>query len=369
MALRGAAAAVVLALGAVPARADVGEGFSPSYAALVQRYASGNREAALREAGTWSRGDLEWEIARIRQLKQAANCQGCLDRGARLLNWRNAPVAAAVMLHTDREELERTLGEAKGLHLAVADAMASLLVDDPTRRDFVRRWHLAMVARVFVQYGWEEGNARVRKALRFFPDSPELLLALAAIEEGSAAVSVDLPGAVDLATGTGDRSAYRAEYQRLERLKHAVDLVNKVLAAQPESEEARLRLGRLYWRLKRPREAREAFERALATAQGRPALYLARLFLGRVEEDEGRTREAEASYRAAVELVPESQAAQLALSHLLLRQGDEAGSRRCVEVALALAPRTMDDPFWVYPWGPGARLKILLDELRREVSA
>jgi tetratricopeptide (TPR) repeat protein len=358
-------AALLLALASRAGWTAAEEGFTPAYAALVARYAHGDRVAALREAGTWTDAALKQEWRGMLALKSKARCPDCPERDL----WRDTPLPAAVMLHTDRDEIDRAEGR-RGPHLAVADAWAALLLDDPPRRDFTRRWYHAMIARAFVESGSEEAAAWAQKALHAFPDAPELLLAQAAVEEEVGSIPV-LPPADQRTAAFNTRLqglAYRAANERLDKLKHALSLLDKVLAAQPDSAEARLRRGRVAWRLQRPREARAAFEWVLAHGQGRPALYLAHLFLGRVEEDDGRAREAEASYRAAVAVVPDSQAANLALSFVLFRLGDEAGARRTTEVALAGAGRREGDPFWVYPWGPGARLQTLLEGLRREVS-
>lgn len=354
MALRRLCVVGALLLGAGSARAQ--EGFSPRYAALVDHYARGDRAAALRDAGTWSEAALRLEVVGARALKERAACQDC--PAARL--WQETPVDAAVMLHTDRNQIDRTLGRTPGPDLLVAEALAVLLVDDPRRRDFARRWYVATCALALAYDGFDRGAEWANRGLRAFPADPDLSLALAAIEEGLGAQPVE--GAV------GDPGRW-AENQRLDHLRRAVKLLNEVLAARPASEEARLRLGRVSWRLKRPREAQAALAWILEHESSRAALYLAHLFRGRLHEDAGRGREAAASYRAAAELLPQSQAAHLALSHVLHASGDSAESRRLVEAALSAGGRrSAEDPFWIYPWGPAARLVSLLQELRREVT-
>ena len=75
-----------------------------SYRELVLRYAKGERAAAVAELGAWSEKDLARELGRLRSWeRRARQCQACEEK----YTYPRFPLRAAVLLHTDREELER----------------------------------------------------------------------------------------------------------------------------------------------------------------------------------------------------------------------------------------------------------------------
>ena len=159
------------------------------------------------------------------------------------------------------------------------------------------------------------------------------------------------------------------------------------MAADPALDEARLRLGRLLWRLGEAELARASLEAMLAprdpplsNARGESGpsssfatlersrdRYLAHLFLGRVYEDARRLEEAKREYRATLEIEPQAQAAAVALGHVLQMAGDTGPARQALEQSLRHAGRrTHGDPYWGYLLGSVDRAEALFDELRRE---
>jgi tetratricopeptide (TPR) repeat protein len=154
-----------------------------------------------------------------------------------------------------------------------------------------------------------------------------------------------------------------------DHLEKAHRALRSAVAAEPSHFEARLRLGRVAWRLGDTAEARSALEEILARPADAPTAFLAHLFLGRIDEDAGRLDDAARRYEAALALEAQAQSARLALSHVRLRLGDAAAARREVETATRPAGRRpKPDPFWLYPWGPSAGVEERLEALRREVS-
>jgi tetratricopeptide (TPR) repeat protein len=117
-------------------------------------------------------------------------------------------------------------------------------------------------------------------------------------------------------------------------------------AAAPDLFEARLRLGRVLWRLGQPEKARGHFEWVIASTAHAGFRYLAHLFLGRVHEDRSRWIEAEQQYRAAIDLQPGSEVAAVALSHVRFLQGDTESAREILAASL----ERVRSPVGVDPW-------------------
>ena len=85
--------------------------------------------------------------------------------------------------------------------------------------------------------------------------------------------------------------------------------------------------------------ARQTLEEALRRGGAPPLPYLGQLFLGQVLERAGRADDAARAFQQALLFEPQSQAAAVALSHVLLSSGDVLGARRVLEEALGHAGR------------------------------
>ncbi|HRB12586.1 MAG TPA: tetratricopeptide repeat protein, partial [Vicinamibacteria bacterium] len=133
--------------------------------------------------------------------------------------------------------------------------------------------------------------------------------------------------------------------------------------------EARLRLGRVLWRLGRPEPARAVLEQVLGKHAEAPQQYLAHLFLGRILEDRGELAAAEEHYRVALAMQPLSEIAAVAVSHARLLQGDVEGARDRLRAGLeAVRARRDFDPWMSYllPQTPGG--EAIMAELRESIS-
>jgi chemotaxis protein methyltransferase WspC len=141
-----------------------------------------------------------------------------------------------------------------------------------------------------------------------------------------------------------------------------------VLAVSPDQAEARLRLGRVLWRLGRLDAARSSLEAVLSRPADANIQYLAHLFLGRVFEDNRQWPEAEEHYRVAVLMQPLSQTAAVALSQIRFLQGDPESARAILREGIEAARRRSDFdpwvPFLITQTPDGERI---LAELRRAV--
>jgi predicted Zn-dependent protease len=93
------------------------------------------------------------------------------------------------------------------------------------------------------------------------------------------------------------------------------------------------------------------------------------LFLGQVLERAGRADDAARAFQQALLFEPQSQAAAVALSHVLLSSGDALGARRVLEKALGHSGRRPErDPYWDYPSSNAATADLALQALRIEAS-
>ena len=340
---------------------------SPAYAAAVERYASGERGAAVAAAAALSQRELRESVEALRTLgKRARACTACADSVA----WRQALVPAALMLHTDASIARRSDEESVRLHESLALELARAMTDDPEWRGFARRWYRVMAELALGDTRWSDALTWAGRGLDAFPRTAELLLVEAAIEEGVSGELASLsPGDVfDPSTRQTQLNPGRGGDAR-RRLERARRLLRDAIAVDPSLHEARLRLGRVAWRLGDADQARAAFEAVLAQTRSHDTAFLARLFCGRLDEDAGHLEDAVRGYESALALDARSQSARLALSHARLKLGDPAAARREVEAALAAAPRKLTlDPFWVYPWGPAVGVEQRLEALRKEAS-
>ncbi len=329
---------------------------TPAYEEALRRYRAGDRAGATAEVCAWPEERARHQVAVLSASARAAgSCSDC---------------AAALMLHTDCALEARRGGGAPRPHESVAVAIAGIMKDDLVRRSFVVRWHGAMAGLAVGENRWDDAVTWAECGLRDFPDSGEMLLVLGSIEETLGTLGV-APAPSGAPTDLGRRFPNvvpRTDPRH--RLVKARRLLRAALDAAPGLQEARLRLGRVAWRLGEAAEARSALEEVLAARSEPSTVFLARLFLGRLQEDDGRLDEAARSYAAALALDPRCQSAHLALSHVRLRQGDSAAARREAEEAVKPAGyRQRSDPLWLYPWGAAVDAEERLAALRREASS
>ncbi len=341
---------------------------SPPYEAALRRYVSGDRDGAVAAAAALSERELREQVEALRSLwKRARVCAPCAESVA----WQQAPVPAALMLHTDCSLSTGRGRTSARSHESAAVAIATLMKDDPARHAFARRWYEAVAGVVQGENRWGEALDWAERGIEAFPSSAELLLALGAIEEtiGAEATPRWPEGLVDPNARQTQLNLARLLEVR-EHLQRAHRVLRDAVAADPSLLEARLRLGRVAWRLGKPAEARVALAEVLARSRARDTVFLAHLFLGRLHEDADRLDDAARSYEAALALHTRCQSARLALSHVLWRRGDPTGARREVEAALErTGDRRERDPFWQYPWGSAVGAEERLETLRREASS
>jgi tetratricopeptide (TPR) repeat protein len=366
-----ASALAVLSLVAAPALAQEPV-LSPAYVALLSRYAEGEREAAIADLAAWPEARLRGEMTNLAALRQRV--RACLGCSAPSL-WDSLPVRAGLMLHADAALAERRKGSLARLQESAALEYVQMMRDDPRHAAFVRRVLEATVAVHHLEMRWGPALDWADRALRIVPDSAPVLLAVAAIEEMEGTLVTPVPRWDAFADPLSDpaarhlRAQWEAGQETRDHFRKARDAARRALAADPASVEARLRLGRLAWRLREPDEARAELQAVVDAGSPTALVFLARLYLGGLAEDEGRLADAVPAYEAARAIVPSSQSAGLALSEVRHRLGDAAGARAALLAAVAEGGRRKaSDPFWDYPFGASKDAAARLEALRRETA-
>lgn len=328
----------------------------PQPLALAQLYASGQRAEAVARLEGWSEADMKAELVTLRS--QMRKMGDHLPEGL---------LRAAVMLHTDREAYERMQSPVVesvrecgiNKHGGYARSLIGLLiVQTESSRDFARRWLTAMALSSQWDLCLDDVRRWTHEGLKWFPKDAQLLLIQGTASESAAALSV-----VDPSDGYAGQGRMYLEVE----LKKASRDLEAAVALDPDLHEARVRLGRVLWRLGRSEQARAALAGAVERVQEPSTLYLAHLFLGRVLEDSKDLPGAVEHYRAALAVDPGAQAAAVGLSQALLLQGEEAESRQVMGQALQYAPRAQPrDPYMSYHLGRANRAEEMLDTLREE---
>jgi len=318
------------------------------YRELIGRYARGDRVLAVAGLARLSDG----ELARVVAAGEAAALAAQRRQVEPAFSLR-----AAVMLHADVDQAERPapMGREQarrgpGRHAAVAARYARLLAWRPETKDFARRFFVALAHGSQWDACFPDAQRWAGEGLKLFPRDAELLLAAGSALEESATLL--------LGVSVSDRQGL---------FERAGAMFTDGLAADPELNLARVRLGRVLWQLGEFDRARGPLEQAVEVRSGDPAvLYLAHLFLGRVHEDSGRLELALRHYRLSLALEPQAQTAAIALSHALRQTGEAGESREVLRRALAAAGRRGRDPYWDYLASNAAGVHDELAALRRE---
>ena len=369
MTARRLAAALVVAAGvAAPARAA--EPGKPAftrdaYYELIRSYARGERPQAVAALGAWSERDLARQLASVEDAARALErCPSCPNSLAGL------PLKAAVMLHWDRDRAEQPSRAGveqpqacPGPLATIAGRFARVLARDAPQDDFARRFFRMVVTSCQWDACFEAAERWAGEAIALYPLDAELLLTRGSVREESATLNTrESPGA-----GVPGSVEPSAEAVRREGWKHARRDLEEALRLDPGLGLARLRLGRVLWRLGELEPARQQLEQALPSLRATDHVYLAHLFLGRTQQDAGRLDEAIGEYRLAVALHPSALSAAVALSSALRLAGDADAGRSALRQGLESAGRRRGrDPHWDYQVVNAAELASLLDELYRE---
>jgi hypothetical protein len=322
----------LLLVGAVRAAPQDEKQTRDAYLALLDRYAAGDADGAIKAAMA-----LEFEEART-----AAAWAADLPASPR----RTGILRLSVLLHT--EAALRTPVPHRQLLLA-RDGIDRLWRDPREAREqlrpFIRSWYLLVVSHLSALGQLASALEHVRVALHRFPGDAELLLARGSLYETDAYLSIV------------DRSLLREIYTpafigrwRL-RLYDAQDDYRDAYARQPNLAEARLRWGRVQSLIGESVKSEAAFTEVAAGTADPFLRYLASLFLAERRESRRDFAAAKRDYEAALTAWPQAQAPKLGLSRLCAAQGDMACAQARLAESLKETGPDRADPFWDYHFG------------------
>jgi tetratricopeptide (TPR) repeat protein len=337
------------------------------YVEIVRQYARGERAAAVAALGAWSERDLARQLGAADEAARAAErCPSCPN------SLESLPLKAAVMLHWDRDRAEQPAPEGveqprrcPGPLAGLAGRYARVIARSAPQDEFPRRFFHMVVLSCQWDGCFEEADRWAGEAIEIYPRDADLLLARGSVREEAATIGQFPPGDV-LDRGRASPEAAAAGLRR-EWFGRARRDFEDALRVDPKLVLARLRLGRVLWRLGQVDLAREQLQAALATSSTGVHAYLAHLFLGRVQQDGGSLDEAVAEYRLAVELHPGALAAGVALSSGLALQGDAEAARLALRQGMRGAGRRPErDPYWDYLVANAAELRDRREDLYRE---
>jgi tetratricopeptide (TPR) repeat protein len=357
-------AAVACLLGLVsPAASDH---VNAEYRDLIARYAHGERALAIGGLARFS----DAELGRVAQAVEAAALAAARGKAGD----PPIPLRAAVMLHIDLDEAERPAPSGPeqprrcpGKQAAIAARYARLLAWQEETKGFARRFFIALAHRCQWDACLPESVRWAREGLKLFPRDAELLLAAGSALEESATIWTGGVTVESPAMRSRHREAARAAAsERQELYRQAGAFFEDAIAADNDLNLARLRLGRVRWRLGERDAAQAALEQAIGRSADTRLLYLAHLFLGQVHEGGGRLEQAVEQYRLSLALDPKAQAAAVALSHALRLTGASGESRGVLRHALAQAGRRARDGYWDYLVGNAVRFEEQFAALRQE---
>ncbi len=349
---------------------------SAEYLNLVARYTSADHAEAVRALKGWSDERLRCDLDNLQAAAVAVSrCRGkCEDR----VVFERFSLRGALLLHAEREiseqfgvpVTEQEVTCSTGPQAQTVERLASiLLLVDPEAKDFLSRFYVAMTRRAQWSHCIPQAEQWARTGLKRFPKDGPLLMTLGIVLETTAFLTL-VPAPRAAIQGPQAVRQFESQTAKLGALwDRARRTFDEALAADPTLQEARLRLGRVLWRLDRPEPARAAFEEVIANSDDKVLLYLAHLFLGRIHEDQNRLSEAAKEYEAALAVRSTSDAAAVALSHVRLLMGDTGGAREAMEFGLnQLRVRVDGDPFKNYPMTHTREGQAAIDALRKGLS-
>ena len=239
------------------------------------------------------------------------------------------------MLDSDCAQRARRDGQSPVLQESAAAEVARLMKGDPSHHGFARRWYEAMASLAEAETRWAEALAWAERGLRDFPESVEMLLVQASIEETQGVLELTQGDSGARSRGTRCSSTpTRGRAGPLLAVARSGSASSGPSAPcerrSPSTRRSRSRppAGARGLETLKTAVARSSLRIVLARKPDARTAFLAHLFLGRLDEDAGRLDEAVASYEAALALDPHSQSARVALSHLRLRRGDAAEPAR-----------------------------------------
>ena len=368
---RGAAALLVLAIGEV-STAQMVTVQERAYWGAVTQYARGDRGIALADIGAWAEKDLGRMLKSVEDLeKSARRCAGCEER----LRFDALPLRAAILLHAERDRADRadrmqTNGGradcAMSAHGRMSERLLAPAALQPGGVQFAARFAAATSLHLRSVLCFLSGRNWAEAGLKLAPRDAMLHLADGLASEIIAVTGFVEPNLRLVRDARGRPISGYPEVKPEAEFNRALRSFEAALASNPRLSEARLRAGRVQWRLGRGPAAKESLRQAATESEG-PLLYLAHLFLGQCLEDDGDLDGAIDHYTKALAVLPDSQIGAVALAHAHSRRGESEKGREILDAGLSHSGRRQTvDPYWNYLMGVTSVAEVLIEDLRTE---
>ena len=336
-----ATCAATVAAAPVPAQTAGSE----RYAAAVSSYCAGRFEDAVRAAT-----DMSEELIRdaLKDLRKDVRTQQC-----------------AVMLHTEVAFSFPVRGPTTAWQFHVARARQQLAELRRVREssEFERQWYLFVSSALQADQDLDQVHAHLVQARERFPRDADVLVSSGAEYELYALSSSAVPRAVQSSRNFMVRS-YQPEQDRKEALDGAFKFLSAAVAAGPDHDEARVRLGRVLFLQGHYARAIEHLDVARGRAQDDGLRYLAATFEAAAEKGLGHTDRAATLYAEALKIF-RGQSASVGLSDLYYESGRFAEAAATLMTGLATQGA---DPWYSYSRGDAWRKTSRLEALRRMVT-
>jgi hypothetical protein len=330
---------VVYSLVATPlAEADTLDERFSKYLGLVERYRSGDREAAVGELGSWGPVWIRWGVDELLRRCERADW-------AEVRTWVQT-AQGAFLLHVATAMYGHEGGFLRGDHDDHIDAAFRLLrwfgrqkeQPEEARRLRPRDYYLALASVELLVGRPDEADRLAEESLQSY-DRDVMMQILAGCAADMRALLV-----------RRSRGGRRSD----EDLEKAEERFRRVLGLDPENEAGRLRLGWVLVRRGRFEEARPLLEAVARGPADDDRRFLSLLFLGAAYEGLENTRAAVETYRQATKRAPHVQAGHVALARALERVAGEEAARAVVRPLVAERGRSWvrGDPWDEFHFGP-----------------
>jgi tetratricopeptide (TPR) repeat protein len=327
------------------------------YFALARQARTGDVRAAAAEIRTWNPRtfrDLRDELEQRRS--------GLEGPDQRILGkWGRADLEALAMLHTEVAIRLPAFSTERTSHGNWAKQLLELFDGLAVDQSFRRRWQLAWGAHLQSELRLRELADHLHHARQKFPEDPALVTMAGMMYESWARRASLLRPDADYVPMELRREL--PERRKSEAL--AQEHYRRALAIEAGLLDARVRLARMLLEANRFDEATAEITRAADGAASAKDKYLVHMLRGRIHATAKRWHEAADAYADAGRLLPECQSWMVALSHVLVHQGQRPQAQ--ADVTRAVVRPELDrcrDPWWEYDFGYGAQAEALFDQLR-----
>ena len=321
-----------------------------TYAGFLFKYITSDSDAAARALMETRWTEIEAGVTAFGQTRAAGLVPGAAamhTEAALRTKWPRT--LATLTYHLDVATALVEFGEPGKLRPNTKRRFESRFLT-PVSDEFRRVWYCAVITAMQSIGKLGTADPYLHHALALYPKDPDVLLLAAVAEEMRAS-----PRLSDASSGARRRALETAE-------KH----LRGAIAAAPEREEVRLRLGRVLQQRSAAAEARTLLL-PLASSADRRIGYLAALFLGGLEDTAGNQQSALEWYDRAAARLPTAQSARVAASELRHRSGERR--EPSLDLQKALNETNDLDPWWSYTFGEHWLTDTWLDALRRHKKA